>query len=310
MTKYIHIDQNVNILTGEAAKMALETENDRVFLSEKDGIFHVSAERWKTAQTTERKHWMELGLSNGNDRNDQHYGAFDNYRALRGLKFQNAIELGCGPFTNLRLIANVAEIAACTLLDPLIETYLSHPNCFYTREVMFRDLPVQVGPIPLSKLWREAGRFPGVLSRVRRRRKIPVRRIIAEPIETMPVSERYDLVVIINVLEHCYDVREVVARILAIMKPGSILVFHDKLYDHEMVKETVVHEYDAAHPLQVDRGIILSFLEQNFIQMYRRVDRESCKVLGEMHSFDGLYYMGRKIQSPGSDEGLNLTQGF
>jgi SAM-dependent methyltransferase len=294
MTKYIYIDRGVNILTDKEAENALQKENDRKFLSADSGIVRVSTERWQAAQEAELKHWMGLGLKASNDRNDQHLVGFDWYRAIQGSTFNSAIELGCGPFTNMRLIADICYVKECTLLDPLIEHYLAHPNCFYTRHSL--SLESAREPLLLKRIRRGIlRRFPGMRRFVSDTRKIPIRQIVASPIELMPIDRKYDLLVIVNVIEHCYDIAEVFKNITAVMEKGAIIVFHDKLYSHDTVKQTVAISYDAAHPLQVDSRSVNLFLEGNFTPVYRRIVTHSYTFLGEDISEDTLYFIGKKV---------------
>ena len=87
----------------------------------------------------EREHWIELRIHVEDDSNEEHSAGFEDYRMLAGKVFNSAIELGCGSFTNLRLIANHCRINACRLLAPLITDYLTHPSCAYTRAELFVD---------------------------------------------------------------------------------------------------------------------------------------------------------------------------
>lgn len=301
MPKYLHIDDEVQILTDEEAKRALERENDQAFLSADSGIVKVPEKRWRTAQTAERKHWMVLGVNGEDDRNEQHSAAFNNYQALGGATYNAAIELGCGPFTNLRLIANHCSINACSLLDPLINDYLSHPHCAYTRDALIVD-KYHSRSLPARIQRAVKRRLPEALKRTRtdqlRRntsaRTIPIKELIAAPIEKMPTDRAYDLVVILNVIEHCYDIEQVFQNILAVMPTGSMLMFHDKLYSHDEVKERAATSYDAAHPLMVDKAILYQFLEQNFIPLYEKVATASWEFMGEENGADMLYYIGRR----------------
>jgi SAM-dependent methyltransferase len=301
MAKYLHIDDDVHILTDEEAKRALERENDQAFLSADSGIVKVTEKRWRSAQTAERKHWMVLGINGEDDRNEEHSAAFNNYQALGGATYNAAIELGCGPFTNLRLIANHCSINACSLLDPLIKDYLNHPHCAYTHDALIvdkyqsRSLPARIQRAVQRRLPEAMKRSR--VDRLRRKsstRTIPIKELIAAPIETMPTERVYDLVVILNVIEHCYDIQQVFQNILTVMPSGSILVFHDKLYSHDEVKERTATLYDAAHPLMVDQAILYQFLEQNFVSLYEKVATATWEFMGEENSADMLYYIGRR----------------
>jgi SAM-dependent methyltransferase len=302
--KYLHIDSDVRILTGDAAKRAREHKNDQEFLDPAGGgVLNVTEKRWITAQTAERKHWMELGIHSDDDRNKEHAAGFGGYRALAGKTFGSAIELGCGPFTNLRLIANHCRIDAYTLLDPLISDYLTHPSCAYTRFELFVDrYRSQLVPARLRTAIRR--RLPStLLRRIRDNRNrwgigraIPIKNLIAAPIEQMPTDCAHDLVVIINVIEHCYDVRQVFANILAVMPPGSVLVFHDKLYDHEHVEQQITTSYDAAHPLRIDQKVVRSFLDSNFESLYTNVMPAPPILTGDKYSSGMLYIIGVRKQ--------------
>jgi len=293
MPEHFYIDEEVNIRTGADAKEALRRENDQRFLSADRGIVQVDQQRWNTAQGAERIHWMKRGRGLTDDRNQHHFAQFEGYQAIRGMRFRHAIELGCGPFTNLRLLRSCCEIEQCSLLDPLIDDYLRHPHCAYTRTELRWERPAR------SVFWQRSG------SAIRRRipwwptwrwpgRTIPVRSLYACPIEDMPFQDTYDLVVLINVIEHCYDARVVLDKVLAMLAPGGVLVFHDKLFDHQRVREDVGKVYDAAHPLQVDRRLIEQWLVAHFQTLFQHRLTERWKVAGMDFSNDVLYFIGRK----------------
>ncbi len=292
MRRY-YIDENINILTGKDAEEALAKENDGAFVSDNNGIVKVSLERWQKAQLAEHEHWMVFGIGASNDRNDEHFIGFNNYETLQGMPFGSAIELGCGPFTNMRMIGKVCDIDECALLDPLIEDYLAHPHCRYTNQWLYleeRSLPA----LP-SRLGRSFAKRLGTVSRsLFPGRRLRVKEIIPIPIESMPAHDQYDLVVIINVIEHCCDVQAAFDKILAIMKSGAYLVFHDKYYYHEPVARNAVNAYDAAHPLRVDRRILDAFLEAHFDQQYRHISKKHWTFLGDEVDWDALYYIGKR----------------
>lgn len=293
MPKYIHIDSDVRILTDEEARQALERENDQKFLTEDKGIVRVPIDRWQTAQKTERKHWMDLGIGSDTDRNQEHFRNFGGYQTLAGQTFKRTIELGCGPFTNLRMIADVCQVQQCTLLDPLIESYLAHPNCAYSRAAL--TLENTRGPSLLRRLERKALRhLPGLRRYLPGVRRVPIDRLLAVSIEQMPTDLRYDLLVIVNVIEHCYDIETVFAKILAVLEPGAVLIFHEPLFDHAVVQDRVQSLCDAAHPLQVDRKVVLSFLHDHFTPLFEHKSFHSNLFEGEDLGFEGLSFIGRK----------------
>src|SRR5688572_24415418 len=115
MTDHLFIASPVNVLTGDAARVALETTNDAAYLTPGKGVLSVPLERWHQAQVYERETWLVHGINATEDRNTEHAAMFDDYKALPK-NIGNAIELGCGAFTNLRHILPGREAERIVLL--------------------------------------------------------------------------------------------------------------------------------------------------------------------------------------------------
>jgi SAM-dependent methyltransferase len=292
--KYLFVDEQLHILKGDEAAEALREQSDAAYLDPSGGVSKVPRQRWQQAQRYERDTWMVANADASDDRNDAHLLGFDGYASLSGRTFQHAIELGCGPFTNLRLIGQHCTIERCSLLDPLITEYLNHPHCTYDRRSLWttetglsttlgRTLPGRA----LRRLFRAVA--PQMLTR-----RIPVSELLPMPIEEMPVRPAYDLVVMLNVLEHCYDATVIFDRILAILQPGGVFVFHDKLFTAAEAEEDVRTRFDAGHPLRVSGAFIESFLEANFTTSFIKHG-----VVEDSHddhdlSRDGIYFTGTR----------------
>lgn len=304
MSQYVHIDSGVNILHGDEARCRLEQENDRAYLTDGRGVTRVDQGRWKKAQQAEQTHWFSHSITADTDRNEGHFEGFGGYRALRGRRFENAIELGCGPFTNMRLIADVCRVKQTTLLDPLIARYLSHPHCGYDQNALrlqysawLRVPRLLREPIDRYRWWR---RYPNWHRRLTRGHTLPIKRMIDAAIEAMPTDDRYDLVVIVNVIEHCYDIEAVFEKILATTEPGGYLVFQDRLYTHKEVAEKMNRHFDAAHPLRVDGGVLRQFLATNFEPAFERERTEAILQRGDDGKFkrvgseDVIYFIGKR----------------
>lgn len=304
MSQYVHIDSNVNILHGEEARQRLAQENDRAYLTNGRGVTRVDHTRWKKAQQAEHTHWFHHSITADSDRNEGHFEGFNGYRALRGRQFENAIELGCGPFTNMRLIADVCRVKQTTLLDPLIARYLSHPHCGYDQNALRLQYSAWLHvpqflrkPIDSFRWWR---RYPNWHRRLTSGHTLPIKRMIDSAIEAMPTDDRYDLVVIINVIEHCYDIEAVFERILTTTQVGGYLVFQDRLYTHDEVASKVDHHYDAAHPLRIDGDLLRYFLAANFEPQFERerteaiLQRDENGKYQQVGSEDVIYFIGRR----------------
>ena len=111
----------------------------------------VSAERWQQAQEWEKKHWEKVqqtmakhgknllwktlgffglvGKYRGDDWNVWWKDAFNGYAFLPS-ETGTALEAGCGPYTNMRLITDVCRPKHLFLSDPLIRTYVNFKMSF------------------------------------------------------------------------------------------------------------------------------------------------------------------------------------
>ncbi len=290
--RHLFVGEDRKIQIGPDAQKLLRETCDAEYVDEDLGIVRVPKDRWAIAQRYERGTWMEEAAHAFDDRNHEHATQFDGYALLRGRSFDRAIELGCGPFTNLRVMAGSCAIMRCTLVDPLIPDYLHHRNCAYRYEIL------QIGTTSLnSRLGRNLfGRairrgiravYPRLLIS-----GVPLESTLATPIEEMPECGQFDLVVMINVIEHCYDIYEILRRILKLCRRGSLFVFHDRLYNAATVKREVVERFDAGHPLRVDESVILEFLHGSFhVLLERRVDVKD-EVAGIELTEPGIYFVG------------------
>lgn len=294
--KPYHIDDDVNIKTDEDALQALEETNDQEYISPDSGIVTVSKDRWQQAQKAERNHWMVRGIRVNNDRNESHKALFNDYSDLKNKHFQSAIELGCGPFTNMSIIGKLCQIEQVTLLDPLIESYLTHPFSNYTKDTLYLRRESQwhwflqkiVGKINPSL-------YKSLMRPILHNRTIPIKQIIASPIEAMPIPEEtHDLAIMINVIEHCYDIHLIFKQIVDMLALDGLFVFHDRYYNHDEVSESIQYQYDAAHPLKVDRRVIDKFLDTNFTPLYHHIGTEHMSFRDSEISYDTLYFIGRK----------------
>jgi SAM-dependent methyltransferase len=196
------------------------------------------------------------------DHNRDYLVPFRAYQALTGRTFERAIELGCGPFTNMRVILERARVRHVHLLDPLAKDYLQHPFCRY-RGGRLGGLKAVLSPTALPS-WRRPAPMVRELVNAVRIGGLRGRPVHVEPvsIEEFRSSLRFDLVVMINVLEHCKDAIAVFDKIDEILLPGGVVVFHDRLWKESELTRTIGSLYDAGHPLRVGRVAAAPFLSR------------------------------------------------
>lgn len=284
----VFINEKVEITKGTDAVVLLELINDSCFFHEGRGVPEVSKERWMTAQTAELRHWMKIGWNTRDDRNLDHLIGFNHYETIKGTNIKNAIEVGCGPFTNLRIIGSHVKIKEVDLLDPLIEQYLAHSNCTYSRTRLF-----------IEKSWLPFVNLIFLYNRKRIRhfffKSLSIRRMFVKPFEEFN-EKGYDMLIMINVLEHCYNFNAITKNVIACLNDGGLFVFHDKIYDESNVKTILTKMYDAAHPLKVGFHLVENFLSKHFIQGYFNITKKEIIVDGDTYFIKEFYYIGKKMK--------------
>lgn len=233
----LFIDKDIRVYQGVEAENLISQKNDSIYI-ENNAILKVDKDRWQDAQHYERKTWMETGLGFSDDRNYEHYQRFDSYKKIneyqQEFKIKTAIELGCGPFTNIRTFLNMLpDLTELHLLDPLINDYLNHPNCRYKN--------------------RQIGDFNVVTHNC--------------PIEEFKNDIKYDLVVMNNVLEHCYDVESIFNNIINMLSDDGVFIFSDAYLEEKDVERMVYQIYDTGHPIKLSKSYMNNFLS-NFRDIY------------------------------------------
>jgi SAM-dependent methyltransferase len=140
------------------------------------------------------------------DHADYTLGVFHNYARLP-TNLGDVIEIGCGPFTQLRTILGVKgrnwSVGSVTLVDPIIESERQHPHSSF-KSGKFTDLSGKVYPTTLI----EAG---------------------AEDVGQL-FHNKFDVVIMQNVLEHVSDSLEVLGALFNITKPGGVVLVWEPFF--------------------------------------------------------------------------------
>lgn len=220
------------ICTGDEAAEALKNVNDSRYYDEVNGITQVDQERWQEAQQFEESGWIQCWSSMTDDRAEEHATIFDNYKTLPH-DLGRVLEIGCGPFTQVKRILHGRTATSIMLTDPLINAYLDHmANCTYRQ--------------PLH----------GILTIIQ-----------AAPAEALVDTDFFDTIVCINVLEHVFDADAVLHNIRLALKVGGIVVMGERTYD-----DFDPHQhYDVGHPIRI-KSIVLKRFMEDFEILYQNGD--------------------------------------
>ncbi len=210
-------------------------------------IVKVSKERWERAQEWEREVWLTtqkmrakygkniiwkllalLGLKpkyRGDDWNYWWKKQFHDYDFLPEI-VENAIELGCGPYTNFRLIFEQCTPKHLFLSDPLIRTYVNFKLTF------------------VSEMYRKG-----------------LCLIDDHPIEELPFAPVYfNLTVMINVLDHVQDAELCMKNAISITSPGGFLLLSQDLTNEEDMRKIEGTEGEVGHPNKLNHNWLDGFL--------------------------------------------------
>ena len=217
----------------------------------------VDHDRWEMAQAWERQHWIRnhkalarygknwiwrvlaaLGMVpkyRGDDRNTWWQRSFENYSFLPP-RVENALEVGCGPYTNIRLIRGACQPEHLFLSDPLIRTYVNFKMTF------------------VNELYREAACC-----------------LDDHPLEQLPFADGYfDLAVMINVLDHVQDARACMESLIRVLKPGGFVVIGQDLSNEEDSKQQP-DGLRTGHPITLDESWFNPYLEGNFDTAFHKI---------------------------------------
>ena len=243
-------------------------------------IVRVTAERWRYAQALERELWIQtqkararfgknllwrllaaVGIKpryRGDDWNEWWARQFDGYAFLPGI-VHNAIELGCGPYTNLRLIADRCQLDRIVLSDPLIHTYVKFHLTFVS-DMYRRGLCV----------------------------------LDDHSLEDCPFADNtFDLVVMINVLDHVQDADVCVRKAVGITRPGGCLLIGQDLSNESDVNAMEGRPGDGAHPVKLDHEWMEERLQDRFdVVLKRLLPRDQGR--GPAYHYGTLVFAGRK----------------
>ncbi len=194
----------------------------------------------------------------GDDWNHWWAQKFDGYRGIP-TEGRNAIELGCGPFTNMRIILQDRSFKHVVCSDPLIKEYIQFKGEW------------------LAEAWRSG-------------------RVIIDdhPLEDCPfASDYFDLVVVINVLDHVRDCLLSLEHSCRITRSGGHLVLGQDLTNLEDMAS--VGE-DVGHPIRMGHETLDRGLMPRFEPIMRRIlPREEGR---NPSAHYGTYlFVGRKVES-------------
>ncbi|MDD3531294.1 MAG: class I SAM-dependent methyltransferase [Candidatus Pacebacteria bacterium] len=192
------------------------------------------------------RHFFELltfrDFYAGDDWNFWWKEKFDEYRVLPA-HLHKALEVGSGPYTNIRLISKLKRIDEIHCVDPLMELYKSFKLNWLAEMVKKGRVHAHTGK-------GESLDFP---------------------------NDSFDLVVCNNVLDHVQDASACLSEIHRVLKPGGWFVFGQDLSNKEDIERQ--HREDrgyVGHPIKLNEKTLDTLLSDNYdIKLKKILPREA-----------------------------------
>lgn len=268
--------------TGHCNITVKSPENCAIFCywQEDAGIVHIPRQAWEHVSNVEFSIWESLQRDTPEDRDGEHAEGFGEFKTLP-TNLGNYLEVGSGPYTQTKNIIKTRARSQDGMGPVSMNTiYLAEPNIFrYLRldNCAYKDGRIEGRPVNLLSL----------------------------PVEDLPATEFFDTIVSINVLEHVNDAMRYLTAVYMALKPGGILVFCDRYFDHPD-KDTNVLGPAVMHPIRMQRRFLQHFLrlfDTNYLH-----DHNTTFARRRDLNEKGYYFIGRKkstfskAQEPLNDE--------
>lgn len=177
-------------------------------------ITKVDESRWREAQEFE----LEASAILAERKDDWNYWwakAFGEYSIIVGKRFQNVLEVGCGPNTNVRLILPLIDFEHLWLEDPLMNTYIKMDTIS-------------------SRLGATAH---------------------SEPMEELALPDKsINLCICINVLDHVQDAKKCMSEMLRVLASDGIIIIGQDLSNAEDFEKCPDSWQDVGHPIKLDEA--------------------------------------------------------
>lgn len=214
------------------------------YYDESFGVARINHELWQAAQNGEAAIWVDSVAAD--DRSEEIVEGFGGYQSVAdNVPLGKLLEVGSGPYTQTKALIDTLRrklkvdpgIEAISLVDPGIDGYVkSTKYCSYRNHTL--------NGYPVTNLQSVGGE----------------QMVFEEP-------ESYDAVLSINVIEHCENAFEYLRRMDGALKPGGLLIFHDRVYDQfwktiDPVRDA--KEVAGLHPLRVKRRLFDRMIEGRY----------------------------------------------
>ena len=248
--------------------------DDACLQNSADGAAVIPAGRWRVAQAAEARLWASnstrrerdsgvphrSGRKQRGDRAWMHVKQFGSYASLPRGSLGLVAELGAGPWTQTHFLLEARpDVTATkvTLIDPGIDGYLRSGRAIYA-----------------------GGRLHGIEAE-----------LLSIPAERVPASytERFDTLVMINVIEHTFNAFATLHTAHRLLKRGGIFIFQERCI-------ALNARPQIYHPIRLTKSFFDAFLAGQYDEMFRFHGRTiEVRRKRRTHGIDSeVYFIGKK----------------
>jgi SAM-dependent methyltransferase len=234
------------------------------FRHEEYGVATVDRTTWANALKSEAAVWS--GVRASDDRAREHAEGYDEFKILGDkVEFGHYAEFGCGPWTQtttcvmktLNWRGIPMHFESVTLLEPNMRNYMAEvPTCSYKSGELIPGVPTY---------------------------------LVAAGAEVKLFHNRFDTLLMSNVLEHVQNAYEILQNVHDALKPGGLLIFHDRWWpDFEFA--TAVPQDNLFHPVRLQRPVF-DWFNSKFEVLYENYEGTTAM---KQRGDTGLYLIARK----------------
>lgn len=194
----------------------------------------------------------------GDDSNYWWERQFDMY-AVIPQRISRAIEVGCGPYSNIRLISAHRKIDQIVCADPLIRTYTNFPHTW--------------------------------ISHASRRNRIVPSECPLESLDFPDAS--FDLAVCINVLDHVQDATRCLRELIRVTRPGGQIVLGQELTNEDDLQYPENRD-DIGHPIKILSETLDAVFDQTARPLIKKIlPRQECRL--PKYHYGTYIFVGQRI---------------
>jgi len=227
------------------------------------GIVQIPNRIWREALRQEMKVWAKSRASD--DRASEHERGFAHFAVLKTHAFGRVLEIGCGPYTQLKTAVASAfsgsppGLQDIVLLEPNGKNYMRQvAHCSYRNGTLLGK------PVTLLAIGAEDLDIEGM-----------------------------DTVISINVIDHVQDALAMLRNTHRALKTGGVLIWHDRWFDTPFGCRDQVQNFEVTlHPMRPRFALIEHFLT-HFEPLYMNVRPEHTPK-GRQCDGGNVYFIGKK----------------